>query len=146
MAESNDADEVIDYSPWKHPKAQRWFKELLEETHLPLMIEDALEKPDAELSRGESRLFLSLMIMLGRKGIWPENRESLFRTVIRKTVIVMTRKQGRSDKPLTLSEHKVHAKVNSAMDGELEILRRRIGMSNRKTALSPPKSWGRFWR
>ena len=45
-------DRTIDWSPWKHPKARRWFEELLEKTHLPLMMEHAVDEADDVLVEG----------------------------------------------------------------------------------------------
>jgi hypothetical protein len=146
MTDSGSKQVSNDYSPWTHPKAKQWFAELLEKTHLPLLIEDALEKPDAELSRGETRLFLSLMIMLGREGIWPDHRQSLFRTVIRKAATAGSQQQtNASSKPLTLEQHRSQGSLSEALEEELGLMRRRIGMSNRKTKLEAPKAWGRYW-
>lgn len=133
-----------EYSPWKHPKAQRWYAELLEKTNLPLMIEDALEKPDADLSAGQTRMFVAMLVMIGRKGIWPDHRKNLIRFVIRKAAALLNQKQSVSKKPLTLSEHRQAGKTNIEIEHEVELLRRRIGMSNRNSKIGAPK-WGRFW-
>ena len=143
MAESNES-KTVDWSPWKHPKAKRWFEELLEETHLPLMMEHAVDKPDDSLSEGETRLMVALALMLGRDGIWPAQRDTLLRSIVRKGDVVANRVSGRKDGPISLAELKTKSTQHDNLVQEVELLRRRVGMSNRKTELDPP-AWGKFW-
>ncbi|QEG23109.1 hypothetical protein [Mariniblastus fucicola] len=135
---------LIDWSPWKHPKAKRWFEELLEETHLPLMMEHAVDKPDDSLDEGETRLMVALAILFGRDGVWPAQRDSILRTIVRKGNVVANRAATPKDGPMSLAQHKEQAKQHDHLVDEVEILRRRIGMSNRKTPMPPP-AWGKFW-
>lgn len=137
-------DRTIDWSPWKHPKARRWFEELLEETHLPLMMEHAVDEADDVLVEGETRLMVALAILLGRDGIWPAARDSILRTIVRKGGVVSNRTVSNSNGPLSLAEHQEQARQHDHLVDEVEMLRRRIGMSNRKQALKPPE-WDRFW-
>ena len=143
MPESHESS-TVDWSPWKHPKAKRWFEELLEETHLPLMMEHAVDKPDDSLSEGETRLIVALALMLGRDGIWPAQRDKLLRSIVRKGDVVASRTAERKDKPVSLAELKSKAAQHENLLQEVEMLRRRIGLSNRKTELKPP-AWGKFW-
>lgn len=143
MAELKES-KTIDWSPWKHPKAKRWFEELLEETHLPLMMEHAVDKADDSLNEGETRLMVALALLLGREGIWPAKRDMLLRTIVRKGDVVVNRKGSRSDGPMSLAELKLKSAQHEKLVQEVELLRRRIGMSNRKTQLDPP-AWGEFW-
>ncbi len=145
MANSNQSQEkLVDWSPWKHPKAQRWFEELLEESHLPLMMEHAVDKADDSLNEGETRLMVALAILLGREGVWPAQRDSILRTIVRQGDVVSRRATDTKEGPLSLSEHKAQANQHDQLVHEVEVLRRRIGMSNRKTPLKPP-AWGKFW-
>ena len=143
MAELKES-KTIDWSPWKHPKAKRWFEELLEETHLPLMMEHAVDTPDDLLDEGETRLMVALALLLGRDGIWPSQRDSILRTVARKGDVVARRETGSKAGAMSLAEHKNRAQQNANLTQEVEMLRRRIGMSNRVTEIEPPE-WGKFW-
>jgi len=143
MAASHES-KIVDWSPWKHPKAKRWFEDLLEETHLPLMMEHAVDKADDSLSEGETRLIVALALILGRDGIWPAQRDTLLRSIVRKGDVVANRTSARKDKPMSLAELKRKASQHDNLVQEVEMLRRRIGMSNRKTELEPP-AWGKYW-
>ncbi len=146
MTQPDDSQDsaTIDWSPWKHPKAKRWFEELLEETHLPLMMEHAVDKADNSLSEGETRLMVALGIMLGHDGIWPAQRDMILRTIVRQGDIVAKRTAAKKEGPISLSQHQEQAKQHDQLVHEVEMLRRRIGMSNRKTPQKPP-AWGKFW-
>ena len=135
--------ETINWSPWKHPKAKRWFEELLEVAHLPLMMEHAVDKADDSLGEGETRLVVALALMLGREGIWPAQRDTVLRTIVRKGNVVASRETGSKAGAISLAEHKSHAKRRAELVHEVELLRRRIGLSNRKNLLDPPV-WGKF--
>jgi hypothetical protein len=141
MSDSNDRD--IDWSPWTHPKAKRWFTDLLEQTHLPIMMEHAIDGPDDLLDEGLTRLIVALGLLLGREGIWPEQRDLLLRTIVRKGDLV-SRRSNKSEGPISLAQHKSHGLKREQLIQEVEMLRRRIGMSNRRNQLDPP-SWGGFW-
>ena len=143
MPASNE-EEIVNLSPWMHPKAKRWFQELLEETHLPLMMEHAVDKPDDTLGEGETRLMVALALLLGRDGIWPAQRDLVLRTIVRKGNVVATRSSERKEGPISLSQHRDQASRHQQMIHEVEMLRRRIGMSNRRAAMDPP-AWGKFW-
>ena len=143
MAELKES-KTIDWSPWKHPKAKRWFEELLEETHLPLMMEHAVDQADDSLNEGETRLMVALALLLGREGIWPGKRDVLLRTIVRKGDALVNRKASRSDVPMSLTELKFKSTQHDNLVQEVELLRRRVGMSNRTTRLDPP-AWGDFW-
>lgn len=136
--------QTVDWSPWMHPKAKRWFEELLEQTHLPLMMEHAVDKADDSLSKGRTRLIVALALMLGREGIWPAQRDTLLRAIVRKGDVVANRVAERKDGPVTLAELKTKSTQRDNLAHEVEMLRRRIGMSNRNTMLDPP-AWGDFW-
>ena len=144
QAEDPVNSRTIDWSPWTHPKAKRWFEELLEETDLPLMMEHAVDKADDSLDGGVTRLIVALALLLGRDGIWPALRDPILRTIVRQGNVVARRTAGRTRGPVTLAQHKEQSNLQDQLVEEVEILRRRIGMSNRRTPLQPP-AWGKFW-
>lgn len=134
----------VDWAPWTHPKAKRWFTDLLEQTHLPLMMEHAIDMPDGSLDEGQTRFIVAMALLFGREGMWPEQRDLILRTIVRKGNVVATRATSRTDGPVSLSEHKTQSLKHEQLAQEVEILRRRIGMSNRRNQLNPP-AWGKFW-
>jgi len=146
MPQPNDSQKVrpVDWSPWTHPKARRWFEELLEETQLPLMMEHTVDKADDSLNEGETRLMVALAILLGRDGIWPAQRDLILRTLARRGDVVSRRTAQNKNGPISLAQHKEQADQHEHLVQEVEMLRRRIGMSNRKTPMNPP-AWGKFW-
>jgi hypothetical protein len=48
-------------------------------------------------------------------------------------------------KPLTVAEHQQATRARTQLEHELEILRRRVGISNRKSELKCPPDWQRVW-
>ena len=144
MSESNDL------SPWAHIKAQRWFETLLERSGFINEIEDTvnLDADHMELSHG--RMMLALLILLGRPGIWPEEKKRVLQRAVSRVSKMANEAEGKSaptakQKPLTIDQHKRKTAAQKAIQDELEILRRRAGMSNRKSKLPPPVSWKHFW-
>ena len=137
-------EKEFDWSPWAHPKAKRWFVDLLEQTHLPLMMEHAIDQPDNSLDEGLARFMVAMGLLLGREGIWPEQRNPILRTIVRKGDAVTRRTGGPGGAPISLKEHKNQSTKREQFVEEVEIMRRRIGMSNRKNPLDPP-AWGKFW-
>jgi len=141
---NEDSDNQNTWSPWAHPKAQRWFAELFDKSSLPLMIEDTVERPLVESNEEVTRLMLALTLLLGRDGIWPEQRKHILRTVARRAAEFDAEDGSVSGKPMTMADHRVKGMQQQEIKVELEHLRRRIGMSNRKNKLAPP-AWGKFW-
>jgi hypothetical protein len=142
--EDSSSSDLVEWSPWTHPKAKRWFEELLEETDLPLMMEHAVDKADDSLDEGQTRLMVALALLFGRDGIWPAVRDPILRAIVRKGSVVANRSTSVAKGPITISQHKDLSNQHDHLVEEVEILRRRIGMSNRKTPIKPP-AWGKFW-
>ena len=69
--------ETTDLSPWAHPKAQRWFHDLIEDSMLALSLDDELEQCEKVNELDKIRMILALALFLGREGIWPESRNNI---------------------------------------------------------------------
>jgi hypothetical protein len=135
-----------DLSPWAHPKAKRWFHELIEDNMFALAIDDEISKSEQQKEFDSVRAILAITLLLGRDGIWPENRKTVLRAVARTAAKISKSDAPReSNQPMTVAEHQANAAHDEAIRQELEMLRRRLGMSNRKSALQPPASWGNLW-
>ncbi len=138
--------ESTDLSPWAHPKAQQWFHDLIEDNMFALGLDDELARAEHKKEFDSIRAILALAILLGRDGIWPANRTGILQAIVR-----CASKSSKSDaphvgdRPLTVAEHQRHARHDQAVKQETEFLRRRLKMSNRKSALKPPVSWGNLW-
>lgn len=137
---------ATDLAPWKHPKAQAWFRALFRRTNLPLALENELRQPDDQLSLPRLRMMLALVLLLGRDEIWPKHERDILKAVlkrIRKRIqMPLTSVTG---KPLSVAEHQEHNRVIKALEQEIELVRRRLGISFRKTPMKTPDTWGKFW-
>ena len=142
MADNSNGENT--WSPWAHPKAQLWFAELFEKTHLPLMIEDEMERPLGKRSEEVTRLMVALTLLLGREGVWPQQHKAIIRTVVRRAAELEQSSGSTSGKAMTIEDHRMQGMQNEELKVEVENLRRRIGMSNRTSKLAPP-AWGKFW-
>ena len=134
-----------DLAPWVHPKASSWFKQALKRSGLMTGIEDFMSKPAENISLAECRMVLMFVIILGRRGIWPEGYDDILALVESKITKIIGNSQGTVRKKLTLSEHQRHAAMMTEIQQELEILRRRVGASRLKSRVGQPKTWKSFW-
>lgn len=139
-----------DLSPWAHPKAQRWFATLLERSGFINEVEDTVNLTDDHLELAHCRMLLALLILLGRPGIWPEDKNRVLQRAASKINNIAKKSQviqptSKKAKPLSIEQHKRNSVSRTAIQVELELLRRRAGISNRKSKLPMPSTWGKFW-
>ena len=138
--------ESTDLAPWAHPKAKRWFESLIDDTSFALVLEDELVHAEKEKDYDKVRMIHALALIFGHQGIWPEHRMGLLKDCARAANRVLKdHDSGTVSGPLTIAEHKGQSATDEAFRQELELLRRRLKMSNRKSMIGPPKSWGNFW-
>ncbi len=141
-----DETQSTDLAPWAHPKAQRWFRDLLEETSLPLALDDEISQAENQDDFEKIRVILALALLIGRPGIWPENRNSLLRAAVRAAHQITNKTPGQKDgRPMTIAEAKGRTADHDAIRHEIELMRRRLKMSNRKSEMYPPTTWGNIW-
>lgn len=135
-----------DLSPWAHPNAQRWFQDMFERQLFPSSLDDEIVAAMRDHEPEKIRCILALFLLLVRDGIWPADRNSVLKSAIRAADHISKNASLHAEKkPLTLAEHRGQAVQSTAIQEEIELLRRRLKMSNRKTTLQPPKTWGNLW-
>lgn len=138
--------EPDDLSPWIHPKSQNWFGALFRKSNLAMALEDEIRKPADQLTPPVMRMIVAFAVLLGRPEIWPENERDVLTEILNKAKEYSQRlPTTATGKPLSLAEHQAHTQTNSEFVQEIELLRRRLGVSVRKTPISAPKSWEPFW-
>jgi len=142
MNDQNPLDKTDEatWSPWAHPNAKLWFRELFEHSYLPLMIEDSVGNSESDTDEDVVRLMLALSVMLGQEGIWPEQRKTVLRTVVNRVTETIGRLR---DGPISLDKNRVRSMIQNQMELELEHLRHRIGVSDEQPSETP--NWGKFW-
>ena len=138
--------ESTDLGPWAHPKAKRWFESLIDETSFALVLEEEIAQAEKAHDYDKIRIILALALIFGHQGIWPVHRSSFLKDCARTANrVLQNHDTGPVSGPLTIAEHKGQSATDEAFRQELELLRRRLNMSNRKSMIGPPKSWGNFW-
>ena len=138
--------ELNDLSPWIHPKAQNWFYALFRKTNLAMVIDDELQKPEGAISLDQMRMILAFGLLLGRNEMWPENERGTLKAILRRArQIAKAPPASSTEKPLTMAEHQSYNNTLEEFKLEIELLSRRLGMSNRQSAIKPPASWQPFW-
>ncbi|MFK7769966.1 MAG: hypothetical protein AB8B55_22350 [Mariniblastus sp.] len=135
-----------DLSPWAHPKAQAWYSALLRRTSFPLALEDELRKPDDQLSLETVRMMLAFGVLLGREGIWSKEDNSVLKQIVQRARDWAKQPaKGKDGKPLSIAEHQAHGKRVEQLSHEIELVRRQLKMSNRKSKIGTPPTWDPFW-
>ncbi|MEM7456594.1 MAG: hypothetical protein AAF456_19775 [Planctomycetota bacterium] len=143
--------ETSDLSPFAHPKAQRYFATLLERSGFVAEVEEILQLDDDILELSHTRLLSAILLFIGRPGIWPdEQKRVLARAASRlsrqsKQIQESGNQPKKKRKPLTLSQHQRLSELEETIKVELELLRRRAGVSNRVSKIAQPESWGKLW-
>ena len=134
-------------APWSHHNARQWFEALLSKSRFIDHVETVCEKRDSGLDIPRARVFASVLIMLGRPGIWPDKHADLLHSVTKKLdrVLKNPAPNVKSKTPLSLDEHRIRGLHSQAFEFELEMLKRRTGISVRKSVLRKPPSWKMFW-
>lgn len=138
-------NETTGITPWSHPKAQEWFEVLFDRTGALLSIHDEIFKHGREFELGQVRMFASILILLGRDGIWPRNQQTDLVKIVERLNEVFRRLIADSKPPLTIEEHRLYTIHVAQAEHELEMLRRTVGLSRRMSKLGQPSSWTGFW-
>ena len=95
----------------------------------------------------ESRLLNAILVMLGRPGIWPDRDLDILQAAADKLAHQLneTGTGSKQKAPVSIQEHQKIGLLKKALEGELEILSRRVGKSPRRTILRKPSTWTQFW-
>jgi hypothetical protein len=137
---------ATDLSPWAHPKAKRWFESLFEDSSFPLALDDEIAKAENQNDFEKIRVILALALLVGRPGMWPESRNGLLRAAVRAAHHVSSTTPGQKEgRAMTIAEAKGRTADHEAIRHEIELMRRRLKMSNRKSEIYPPMTWGNIW-
>lgn len=135
-----------DLAPWAHPKAQHWFDTLFERSGLLLSLRESLEDDRAGLTCNQLRAIVALLYMLSIEGIWPAGQQALFQRMTMRIHSLAQKLQGQSAVgKKTVAEHQQAIHSRQQLDHELELLRRKAGISRRVTELKAPPDWQRVW-
>jgi hypothetical protein len=132
-------------APWAHPKAQEWIKLILDKSELINAFEEIVTDETRPLNLHEVRVFGMLAALLGHPQIWPENRRANFvRCAMRLHSVA---RQFQQDDPAFGKSFEPKAAKLIAEDWqvEVEMVRRRGGISKRVIPLKLPHTWKRFW-
>ena len=142
----NTTPPPADLSPWAHPKAQRWFEELLEHHLLPTTLDNEVVAAVQHHELEKVRVILALALLIGREGIWPTSRNNVLKSAIRSADhLTKTAPPEQGKKPMSLMEHRGRALHTESLQQEIELLRRRLKLSNRRSTVEPPVTWGNLW-
>lgn len=135
-----------DLAPWAHPKAQHWFDTLLERSGLLLSLREALEDPRGELTCNQLRSMIFLLYTLSIEGVWPAGQEPLLQRLTMRIHSLAQRIQSLPHKGhQTIAAHQAAIHDRQQLEQELELLRRKAGISKRVTPLKLPPDWQRIW-
>lgn len=135
-----------DLSPWAHPKAQAWFRDLFNRTQFGFVLEDVLKQPVDQFSHDHMRVILAFAVLLSREETWPDEHRAVLSLILEKARAVAARvdRQG-PGRALTLKEVQRRGSIASELHEEIEILRRRLGKSLKTKPLATPSTWEPFW-
>ena len=135
-----------DLAPWAHPKAIHWYETLFERSGLLYSLRVMLDDETQNLTCNQLRSTVALLYLLSIEGIWPaEERPLLTKLTLRIHTLAKKIQIETGSKPLTVSQHQQAIHAQAQLEHELEMLRRRVGISNRKTPLKRPPDWQRVW-
>ena len=132
------------HSPWFHRKARTCLGALAVQSGLMRSVDEVLGM-QGELMSAEYRALASVLIMIGRKGIWPIDPAPTLASAAQCLELSAPESPTRSDRKLTLQEHAAFAKAQESIDQEIEILRRRGGVLPLTRPLKTPSAWRPFW-
>jgi hypothetical protein len=136
---------VESLAPWAHPKAQEWIKLVLEKSELLGVFEQIVLDENQLLRMSEIRFLGMVALLLGHPQIWPEHRRARFVDCATR-LHRLARQAQQEDPSLGKSFEPRSAKVVAEdWHVEVEMLRRRGGISKRVVPLQMPHSWKRFW-
>ena len=131
-------------SPWNHRKARTWLAGLADQSGLLRSFDDLLGFGGVG-DRHQNRGIATLLILLGRRGIWPIDPSPTLAKTADRLAIPCDEPRERSNKPLTIQEHHAIGKAKESIEQEIEILRRRAGQSNMLKPIGAPGGWKPFW-
>lgn len=137
--------EETSIAPWSHPKTHEWFETIFDRSGVLLRFSEEVFKDSSQLELPQIRLFASLMILLGREGIWPDSQKNDLVKIAERLSELLREKLKAPRQAMTMDEHKLNAQLVAEAEHEVELLRRTVGLSRRLNKLGQPTSWKGFW-
>lgn len=132
-------------APWAHPKAQEWFEAIFRRSGLIENIENLLHRHAKELTIERLRALVSILLLLGRPGVWPSDQILQLRQIVQSLIRLRT-EVASTRKAQTIEGHQLTHQLLQHLDEELELLRRQTGVSRRVGSSSRPQTWNKFWQ
>ena len=132
-------------APWEHPKTQEWFETIFDRSGVLLRLSEEVYRDASQIELPQIRLFASLLILLGRDGIWPASQKSELVKMAERLSDLLREKLKVPQTAMTLEEHKLQGQLVAEAEHEVELLRRMVGISRRLNKLGQPASWKGFW-
>lgn len=135
-----------DLAPWAHPKARGWMETLFEKSGLLQSLRDSLENPDADLTCNQLRAIVALLYFLSIGEIWPAGQQQILQKLAMRIHSLSRKLTTDTDsRAMTVAEHQQAIHGRAQLEAELECLRRKVGISQRKSPLAVPPDWTRVW-
>jgi len=132
-------------APWAHPKAHEWFETIFDRSGVLLRLSEEVFRDSSQIELPQIRLFASLLILLGRDGIWPASQKNELVKMAERLSELLREKLKGPRHAMTMDEHKIHGQMVAEAEHEVELLRRMVGVSRRLNKLGQPASWKNFW-
>lgn len=132
-------------APWAHPKAHEWFETIFDRSGVLLRLSEEVFRDSSQIELPQIRLFASLLILLGRDGIWPASQKNELFKMAERLSELLKEKQKAPRHAMTMDEHKLYGQMVAEAEHEVELLRRMVGLSRRLNRLGQPLSWKNFW-
>jgi hypothetical protein len=132
-------------APWAHPKAHEWFETIFDRSGVLLRLSEEIYRDSSQIELPQIRLFASLLILLGRDGIWPASQKNELIKMADRLSELLRGKLKAPRTAMTMDEHKLHGQLVAEAEHEVELLRRMVGISRRLNKLGQPTSWKGFW-
>jgi hypothetical protein len=138
-------EQIGGLSPWAHPKAQEWFEAVFKRSGIIENIENSLTRHAKELTVERLRALVSLLILLGRPGVWPSDQVLQLRKMVQ-MLVQLRADAAHVKRAQTIEGHQQMHQLLANLDEELDILRRQTGVSRRIVSASRPRTWSKFWQ
>lgn len=132
-------------APWVHPKTQEWFETIFDRSGVLLQLSEEVFRDASQIDLHQIRLFASLLILLGREGIWPATQKNELIKMAERLSELLKEKLKAPRTAMTMEEHKLRGQLVAEAEHEVELLRRQAGISRRLNKLGQPASWQGFW-
>ncbi len=138
-----------DLIPWHNEAASKWISETVCWSKMAKLVQGTLQMEPNKFPH-QIRAAAAVVIMIGRKGMWPESNDLL--SVV--DIIALARRKLTQVKQLysvqsrqnpSLSGDKTYKAILQTIGDEIKILEARIADPPLELSDQPPDSWADFW-